>query len=115
MSDRQIEKQFEKDEKVLQQMARQGKGEWKFSIQYNNYASVSVGPCAICGENAGRRVGGNRVPLEIFLEPFPQGGVICPGCAEKHAPELNMAINLFYANDGEKKWIQRMQREGDKA
>lgn len=111
MSDREIAKQFEKDERVLQEMAQHGKGEWKFSIRYSSYASESVQPCAICGESAGRRLGENRVPLDIFLEPFPHGGAICRECAEKHAPELNMAVDLFYANGGDKKWMQRKQRE----
>jgi len=111
MSDRESAKQFENDERVLQEMAQHGKGEWKFTIRYSSHAPASVEPCAICGESVRRAVGGNRVPLEIFLEPFPQGGVVCPECAEKHAPELNMAVDLFYANGGDKKWMQRMQGE----
>lgn len=111
MSDRETAKQFENDERVLQEMAQHGKGEWKFSIRYSSYASEKRELCALCGENVQRTVGENRVPLEIFLEPFPHGGAICRACAEKHAPELNMAVDLFYANGGDKKWMRRMQRE----
>jgi hypothetical protein len=106
MSGGEIAKQFEKDEKVLQEMGQHGKGERSFSIRCGN-AAESGEPCAICREE----VSGNRVPLGIFIEPFPHGGVVCPECAKKHAPELNMAVDLFYANGGDKKWRHRMQRE----
>ena len=62
-------------------------------IEYNN-TSVSSEPCGICGENAGRKVGGSRIPIELFSDRSMT--TVCPTCAHKHAPELAKMVDDYY-------------------
>lgn len=68
----------------------------------HNNCSVSSEACPVCGGEAGRRIGGSRIPLEIFLRE-ERGGPVCPPCAARYAPELVKACNLYYAAE-EEKW-----------
>lgn len=69
--------------------------EREFAIGYNN-TSLSSEACAICGGEAGRRVGGSNIPLEVMVVEGEEAGMICPDCQREHAPELAAALEAYY-------------------
>jgi hypothetical protein len=64
-----------------------------------NNVSISSLRCPLCGGEAGRRVGGSNIPLEVFAVVDDDGvrltGPVCPPCAEGGAPELVKARDLY--------------------
>ena len=70
----------------------------KFEIKYSNWGAKDI--CAICG-----CVFKPNTPLAIFA--MGTWKPICYYCAEKYAPELYDALDLFYTKGGIDKYWER--------